>query len=140
MQGIQDLRVNKTGGIPALPEMTGWWGTSYHTHLDDGCYTGYWKPTAEKLNLFRVSRKALVNVMLKSTDCDSQMRMQRVMGGGGGEGNAVTQFLHNAPGYDVPEETLWSKGFIQMTSLQTKAAATSSGNMQLSPFHLVSQQ
>lgn len=61
MQGIQDLRVNKTGGIPAVPALTGWWGTSYQTHLDDRCYTGYWKPTAERLNLFKVSRMALIN-------------------------------------------------------------------------------
>lgn len=79
----------------------------------------------EKLNLFRVSRKALVNVMLKSTDCDSQANAAG-NGGRGGEGNAITQFLHNAPGSDVQRRPLWSKGFIQMTSLQTKAAAASS--------------
>ena len=92
MQRIQDLRVNKTGGIPAVPELTGWWGTSYHTHLDDRCYTGYWKPTAEKLNLFRVSRKALITVMLKSTDCDSQRLMQWVMGAGEEKGTRPRDF------------------------------------------------
>lgn len=86
MQGIQDLRVNKTGGIPAVPALTGWWGTSYQTRLDDRCYTGYWKPTAERLNLFRVSRKALINDAQEHRLWLSEANAVG-NGGGGGEGN-----------------------------------------------------
>ena len=52
------------------------------------------KPTAEKLSLFRVSRKALINVMLKSTDCDSQKLMKWVIWAGGGEARQRRELAH----------------------------------------------
>ena len=52
------------------------------------------KPIAEKLSLFRVSRKVLINVMLKSTDCDSQKLMQWVMWVGGREGRQRRELAH----------------------------------------------
>lgn len=132
MQGIQDLSVNKTRRIPVLLELTGWWGNkviiltcidmiSVNTHIG--------KPTAEKLNLFRESRKA-AHKCLKSIDYDSQGLMQWVKGRKE-EGSSCTRgwelhqhdFCTELQNTVKQREKLRSEGYVQMTSfLQTKAA------------------
>lgn len=87
MQGTQDLRVSKDRLDPCPSRADRWVGEPV-TILTSimGVTQVARKPIAEKLSLFRVSRTELINVMLKSTDCDSQKLMQWVMWVGGGEG------------------------------------------------------